>query len=208
MDHFDLRDGVLHAEDVPLARDRRRGRHARLRLFARDARAPRARVPRGAGRCRATSHIAFAVKANPNLAVLTRARAARATAPTSSRAASWPARWRRACRPRTSSFRASARRAAELRRALDAGIGQFNLESEEEARDARRDRGRRGGTRADAALRVNPDVDAGTHAKISTGKAREQVRRADRPARRRSTRGSPRCPASRCAASRSISAAS
>jgi diaminopimelate decarboxylase len=58
---------------------------------------------------------------------------------------------------------------AELIAALEAGIGQFNLELEEEgvvlaALAAAR------GLRAPAVLRVNPDVDAGTHAKISTGK--------------------------------------
>jgi diaminopimelate decarboxylase len=58
----------------------------------------------------------------------------------------------------------------ELTKALDVGLGQFNLELEEEgvvlAQIAAA-----GGTVAQAVLRVNPDVDAGTHAKISTGKA-------------------------------------
>ena len=50
MDHFQLRNGELYAEDVAAGADRRGSRHAGLRLFARDARAARAGVPRGA-RC-------------------------------------------------------------------------------------------------------------------------------------------------------------
>ena len=58
---------------------------------------------------------------------------------------------------------------AEMERALAAGIAQFNVESPaelallDEVARARR-------TRAPAALRVNPDVDAGSHDKISTGR--------------------------------------
>jgi diaminopimelate decarboxylase len=58
----------------------------------------------------------------------------------------------------------------EMKVALEAGIRQFNVESAQEltlldriARDM--------GRRAPVALRINPDVDAKTHAKISTGKA-------------------------------------
>jgi diaminopimelate decarboxylase len=59
---------------------------------------------------------------------------------------------------------------AELTAGLEAGIGQFNLESEEEAGELAEIAAARG-VRAACALRVNPDVDAGTHDKISTGKA-------------------------------------
>ena len=56
----------------------------------------------------------------------------------------------------------------ELRGALDAGIGTFNVESAEELDVI--DRVARGaGMRARIALRVNPDVDAQTHPYISTG---------------------------------------
>jgi len=59
---------------------------------------------------------------------------------------------------------------AEMAAGLEAGILQFNIESLPElaALDrVARDKGRR----ARVALRVNPDVDARTHKKISTGKA-------------------------------------
>jgi diaminopimelate decarboxylase len=56
----------------------------------------------------------------------------------------------------------------ELARALEVGIGQVNLELEEEGEVLAGLAAARG-QRAPAVLRVNPDVDAGTHAKISTG---------------------------------------
>jgi len=59
---------------------------------------------------------------------------------------------------------------AEMADALDAGILQFNVESEAELE--RLDAVARGrGRVAAVALRVNPDVAAGTHAKITTGTA-------------------------------------
>ena len=61
----------------------------------------------------------------------------------------------------------------EMAQALAGGIRQFNVESEPElamldavAREA--------GTRAPITLRVNPDVDAGTHEKISTGRKEDK----------------------------------
>jgi diaminopimelate decarboxylase len=114
-------------------------------------------------------HLAFAVKANPNLAVLkvmqregfgadvvSGGELARALA------AGMPAA--------DIVFSGVGKQHWELIRALDAGIGQFNLESEEEGEElAALAAGR--GIAAACALRVNPDVDAGTHDKISTGKA-------------------------------------
>jgi diaminopimelate decarboxylase len=168
MDHFQLRDGELCAEDVPLARIADEvgtpvyvysratlERHARV---FRDALAPLGRV-----------HLAFAVKANPNLAVLkvmqregfgadvvSGGELARALA------AGMPAE--------DIVFSGVGKQHWELIRALDAGIGQFNLESEEEGEELAELAAERGEA-ARCALRVNPDVDAGTHDKISTGKA-------------------------------------
>jgi diaminopimelate decarboxylase len=63
-----------------------------------------------------------------------------------------------------------AKTEAELALALDAAIGQINVESEPELDLlARLVRGRGGSVRI--AIRVNPDVDALTHPKITTGKA-------------------------------------
>ncbi len=59
---------------------------------------------------------------------------------------------------------------AELALALDEGIGCFNVESEPEL-ETLSDLARSKGAEARIAVRVNPDVDARTHAKIATGKA-------------------------------------
>lgn len=59
---------------------------------------------------------------------------------------------------------------AEIALALEFGIGRFNIESRAELDAIQRIAAARGG-QAVAAVRINPDVDAQTHAKISTGKA-------------------------------------
>ncbi len=56
----------------------------------------------------------------------------------------------------------------ELRLALEAGVGQINVESAEELAMLSGIAQGMGRT-AQVALRINPDVDAGTHAKITTG---------------------------------------
>ncbi len=115
------------------------------------------------------THIAFAVKANPNLAVLRLMANAGYGADVVSGgemaraiAAGMP--------PKDIVFSGVGKTVRELDDALTAGIGQFNLELEEEGVVLARLAHARGMT-APAVLRVNPDVDAGTHAKISTGKA-------------------------------------
>ena len=67
-------------------------------------------------------------------------------------------------------FSGVGKTAEEMRLALDKGIYQFNLESEPEA-DMLSQVALSMGKRAPVAYRINPDVDAGTHAKISTGKS-------------------------------------
>lgn len=59
---------------------------------------------------------------------------------------------------------------AEMRRALEVGIKCFNLESEPEL-ERLSDVAVSMGMTAAVSVRINPDVDAGTHKKISTGKA-------------------------------------
>ena len=58
----------------------------------------------------------------------------------------------------------------ELRDALQAGVDQINAESAEELAMLSAVAASMGAT-ARVALRINPDVDAGTHAKITTGRA-------------------------------------
>ncbi|MFO1047842.1 MAG: diaminopimelate decarboxylase [Geminicoccaceae bacterium] len=61
----------------------------------------------------------------------------------------------------------------EIRTALGHGILQFNVESEPELRRIG-DLAAAMGLAAPVALRVNPDVDAGTHEKISTGRKHDK----------------------------------
>ncbi len=113
--------------------------------------------------------IAFAVKANPNAAVLaTLARLGLGADVVSGGellraiAAGIPAD--------RIVFSGVGKTAEEMRLALDHDIFQFNLESEPEA-EMLSDVALSMGRRAPIAYRINPDVDAGTHAKISTGKS-------------------------------------
>lgn len=67
-------------------------------------------------------------------------------------------------------FSGVGKTAAEMRLALEGGIRHFNVESEPELEELDRIAGSLG-VSAPVAIRVNPDVDARTHRKISTGKA-------------------------------------
>jgi diaminopimelate decarboxylase len=67
-------------------------------------------------------------------------------------------------------FSGVAKTFAEMRRGLELGIHCFNLESEPEL-ERLNEVARSMGKRARVSVRVNPDVDAKTHAKISTGKS-------------------------------------
>jgi diaminopimelate decarboxylase len=114
-------------------------------------------------------HLAYAVKANPNLAVLR----VLADAGYGADVVSGGEMMRALTAGVAASgivFSGVGKTPDELTKGLEAGIGQFNLELEEEGRVLGALAAARG-LRADAVLRVNPDVDAGTHAKISTGKA-------------------------------------
>jgi diaminopimelate decarboxylase len=71
---------------------------------------------------------------------------------------------------RRSVFAGVAKTEAEIRLALESGIFSFHVESEPELARINHVAGKLG-ARAPVAIRVNPDVDALTHAKISTGKS-------------------------------------
>ncbi|MFM2411148.1 MAG: hypothetical protein RL481_1976 [Pseudomonadota bacterium] len=170
MDHFQTIDGVLHAENVPLSR------------IAEDIGTPvyvysRATLERHAQVFRqalvdagiVNPHIAFAIKANPNLAVLkVLAREGYGADVVSG------GEMRRALAAGVPAndivFSGVGKTADEMIDALKQRIGQFNIESEEEGRELAA-LAECMGLRADAVLRINPDVDAQTNAKISTGKA-------------------------------------
>ena len=168
MDHFTLRGGVLHAEDVSLAAIAT-SVGTPVYVYSHATLARHARVFREALSILPRVHIAYAIKANPNLAVLrVMAREGYGADVVSggemdrALAAGIPAAG--------VVFSGVGKDAGEMIRALEAGIGQFNVESEEEGIELAALATARG-LRANVALRVNPDVDAGTHGKISTGKA-------------------------------------
>ena len=116
--------------------------------------------------------IAFAVKSNPNLAVLQSLASSRAMARMSCRSARCAARWPPGWRPPDDRvLRRRKNQPSRLVAALEAGIGQFNIESEEEGLELAEIASEECGLTAQCTLRINPDVDAGTHDKISTGKA-------------------------------------
>lgn len=168
MDHFALKNGVVHAEDVPLPVIAEAVgtpvyvySRATLERHARVFREGLADVP--------DKLIAFAVKSNPNLAVLKVLQREGMGADVVS-----VGEMRRALAagvaPDKIVFSGVGKTTAEMSAALDAGIGQFNIESEEEGQELATIAVARGQV-AQCALRINPDVDARTHDKISTGKA-------------------------------------
>ncbi|HVY20242.1 MAG TPA: diaminopimelate decarboxylase [Bauldia sp.] len=167
MNHFHYRAGVLHAEDVPLpeiasavgtpfycystATLTRHYRVFRESLAGLD------------------TLICYAMKANSNQSVIATfvregagvdvvsegelRRALAAGAP-----------------PDRIVFSGVAKTAREIAFALDTGILCFNVESEPELERISEIAASKGAT-ANIAIRINPDVDAKTHAKITTGKA-------------------------------------
>lgn len=168
MDHFQLKDGALHAEDVPLQTIAREV-GTPVYVYSRATLTRHARVFREALSALPSVHIAFAVKSNPNLAVLHLLAREGYGADVVSEG-----EMRRALAAGVPAadivFSGVGKSKRELAAAVEAGIGQFNLESEEEGVELAGIAACMGKT-ASCALRVNPNVDAKTHAKISTGKA-------------------------------------
>ncbi|TCP35464.1 diaminopimelate decarboxylase [Sphingomonas sp. BK235] len=167
MDHFHYRDGELWCEGVPLARIAAEV-GTPVYVYSANAFRDHARAFRAGLAGVRDAHLAYAIKANPNVAVLRLLAAEGYGADVVS--GGELARALAAGMPAESVvFSGVGKTEAELVRGLDAGIGQFNLELEEEGEALARLAAERGET-ARAVLRVNPDVDAGTHAKISTGR--------------------------------------
>jgi len=168
MDHFQLKDGVIHAEDVPLpAIAAEVG--TPVYVYSRATFIRHARVFKDALSALENPHIAFAIKANPNLAVL-RILAREGYGADVVSAGELNRALAAGMKAEDIVFSGVGKTAEEMAHGLEQGVGQFNVESEEEGRELAFIAGTMG-KRANAALRINPDVDAGTHEKISTGKA-------------------------------------
>jgi diaminopimelate decarboxylase len=168
MDHFALADGELHAEQVPLATIAR-AVGTPVYVYSRATLSRHARVFREALSALPKVHIAFAVKSNPNLAVL-RLLAREGYGADVVSEGEMNRALAAGMKPQDVVFSGVGKTRAEMIAAVRAGIGQFNLESEEEGVELS-EIALALNARATCTLRVNPDVDARTHAKISTGKA-------------------------------------
>ncbi|HZR34738.1 MAG TPA: diaminopimelate decarboxylase [Nevskia sp.] len=165
MDHFNYRNGELHAEEVPLsAIAARYGTPTYVYSRATLTRHYRAFDEALAG---LDHRVCYAVKANSTLAVLqVLARLGAGFDIVSG------GELERVLRAGGAAdrivFSGVGKTAAEMNRALDAGIHCFNVESEAELQRLSAIAAQRG-MRARIAFRVNPDVDAKTHPYISTG---------------------------------------
>ncbi len=167
MDHFLYRDGILHAEDVALPAIAAAvgtpfycystatfTRHFRLFDEALDG----------------LDHlVCYAMKANSNQAILTLMASLGSGVDVVSggeyaraKAAGFPGD--------RIVFSGVGKTRGEMREALEGGIRQINLESEPEMR-ALSEIATSMGVSVPVTVRVNPDVDAKTHEKISTGKS-------------------------------------
>jgi diaminopimelate decarboxylase len=167
MHHFTYRNGILHAENVPLD------------VMARDVGTPfycysTATIERhyrvfteAFASC--DTLVCYSIKANSNLSVIRTLAKLGSGADVVSEgeihralAAGVP--------PQKIVFSGVGKTHAEMAFALDARIFGFNVESEAELRALSEVSSARAVT-ARVALRINPDVDSKTHAKISTGKS-------------------------------------
>jgi diaminopimelate decarboxylase len=164
-DGFGYRDGQLHCEEVPLATLAERfgtplyvySRRAIERAYDRYANALIGR----------RSLVCYAMKANSNLAVLDLL-ARRGAGFDIVSGGELERVLAAGADPRKTVFSGVGKTAEEIERALAAGILCFNIESTPEL-ERIDEVARRLGKRAPISIRVNPDVDAGTHPYISTG---------------------------------------
>jgi len=170
MNHFELQGGELYCEDVPLA-SIAAAVGTPVYVYSSATLERHFTVLRDAlvGVGLNDPLIAFAVKANSNVAVLRTLAQAGAGADVVSEG-----EIRRAVAagvaPERIVFSGVGKTEAEVAYALEIGVAEINLESEPELHLVNAV-AQRMGRRATVAIRVNPDVEAGGHAKISTGKA-------------------------------------
>src|SRR5206468_372121 len=168
MDHFELKDGELHCEEVPLA-EIAAAVGTPVYVYSTTTMCRHVAALRQALEPLPDPLIAYAVKANPNSAVIaTLARAGLGADVVSG------GEYRRAAAAGVQAdkivFSGVGKTEDEMRLALEGGLYQFNLESLDEAKMLSSVAIRMGRS-APVGFRVNPDVAAGGHAKITTGSA-------------------------------------
>ncbi len=167
MDHFQYKDGVMHAENVALPRIADEV-GTPVYVYSTATLKRHFRVFREAF-ARINPLICFAVKANSNQAVLTTLAREGAGADVVSLGELMRA-LKAGIPGERIVFSGVGKTDEEMEAALDANIKQFSVESEAEL-EALNGVAARLGKVAPVSIRVNPDVDAMTHAKISTGKS-------------------------------------
>jgi len=113
--------------------------------------------------------VCYAAKANSNIAILHLMAEARLGADIVSGGELWRCLYAGIPAERIV-FSGVGKTADEIAEALDAGVARFNVESADELQLLQRVAAERNAI-ASASARINPDVDALTHAKISTGKS-------------------------------------
>ena len=168
MDHFALKGGELFCEDVALAEIAREV-GTPVYVYSTATMCRHVEALRSALQGLADPLIAYAVKANPNSAVIATLAKAGIGADVVS-----GGEYRRAIAagvaPDKIVFSGVGKTENEMRLALEGGLYQFNLESLAEAEMLSGVATAMGRT-ASVGLRVNPDIGAGGHAKITTGAA-------------------------------------
>jgi diaminopimelate decarboxylase len=170
MDEFTYRDGTLHAEQLPIAALAEAVGTPFYCYSAATLRRHYTVLDEALAEAGLSERlICYSVKANSNLAVIATLAQLGAGADIVSQG-----ELRRALEASVPAekivFSGVGKTAEEMRAALAVGILQFNVESLSEI-DLLADTATAMGKTAHIALRVNPDIDAGTHEKISTGKA-------------------------------------
>ncbi|NRQ18828.1 diaminopimelate decarboxylase [Ensifer sesbaniae] len=166
MNHFQYRDGILYAEDVPVT-DIARAVGTPFYCYS-TATLERHYTVFSKAFADVDAMVCYAMKANSNQAVLKTLGHLGAGVDVVS-----GGELRRALAAGIPAsrimFSGVGKTPQEMDLALDAGIYCFNVESEPEL-EVLNQRAVRAGKRAHVSFRINPDVDAKTHAKISTGK--------------------------------------
>jgi diaminopimelate decarboxylase len=168
MDHFQLRNGELCCEEVPLA-DIAASVGTPVYVYSTATMCRHARALRDALEPLGDPLVAYAVKANPNSAVIsTLARAGLGADVVSG--GEYARALSAGVSPAKIVFSGVGKTQEEMRAALEGGLYQFNLESLAEGEMLSAIACELGRT-APVGFRVNPDVAAGGHAKITTGAA-------------------------------------
>ncbi len=164
MHHFLYRNGILHAEDVSLAAI---AAEVGTPVYVYSTATITRHYQAFTGALGPNAHVFYAMKANSNLAVLKTLAKLGAGADTVSEG-----EIRRALAagisPDKIVFSGVGKSDQELGFAVDAGIFQVNIETEGELHSLSRIASAKGKRQA-SVFRINPDVGAGGHTKITTG---------------------------------------